>query len=94
MEKKKSGVTKRTWDKNVRKFATASASAWRELNAFVDSHCKRRPKKVKETFMDELCAVVDKYIMLNAELHDWCHKHKVDLEAFVCDVINLDSSNL
>ena len=86
---KDTGVAKTAWDKNALKFAIAFGDAWSELSAFVDSHCKEGSKEVKETFMDELCTVVDKYVMLNGEMRDWCHEHKADLDDFVCDVVNM-----
>ena len=35
---KKNGVTKRTWDKNAKRFAMERTASWRDLNAFVKSH--------------------------------------------------------
>ena len=64
---KKNGVTKRTWDKNARKFATESTAAWRDLNAFVKSHCKGGEKK-REAFLNALCPVIDKYINFNCAI--------------------------
>ena len=91
---KKTGVTKRTWDKNARRFAMVSTSAWRDLNAFVNSHCKRKSEKVKEKFRDELCEVVDRYVNFNCEILTWCHKNGVNPQDFVCDVENLGFGNL
>lgn len=87
--KRKTGVTKRTWSKNATKFAASYSSAWKDLNAFVDSHCKRRSEKVKEAFRDELCEIVDRYVNLNCEILLWCHKNGVEPQDFVCDVMNM-----
>lgn len=85
---KKNGVTKRTWDKNARRFAMESASAWRDLSAFVKSHCRGGDKK-REAFCDEMCGIVDRYIEFNCAILMWCHKNGVNPQDFVCDVENL-----
>ena len=84
--KRKSGVTKRTWNKNATKFAASASSAWKDLNAFVESNCA---KKSRESFLDKMCEVVDKYVHLNWEILMWCHKNGVDPQDFVCDVMNI-----
>ena len=90
---KKTGVTKRTWNKNARKFAMESTASWRDLNAFVKSHCKGGEKK-RAAFLDELCPIIDRYIHFNCEILMWCHKNGVDPRDFVCDVVNLGCGNL
>lgn len=85
---KKNGVTRKTWDKNVRRFAMESTSAWRDLEAFAKSHCKRS-EKARQAFLDELCPLVDKYVDINCKIRDWCHKNGVDIGEFICDVDNL-----
>ena len=86
--KRKSGVTKKTWSKNATKFATSCSSAWKDLNACVNSHCKRKSANEKEMFMDALCEIVDRYVNLNCEILRWCHKNGVNPNDFFCDVIN------
>ncbi len=85
---KKAGVTGRTYSRNVKKFAVAANSAWRDLNAFVDSHCRLKSQKARDAFRDELCEVVDKYIEFNCAIASWCQRNGVDLCGFVCDVEN------
>ena len=92
---KKNGVTKRTWNKNAKKFSAERNEAWRDLNAFVESHCKidwtedvQSAEKKREKFLDSLCKVVDRYIALNNEMLTWCHKNGVDPNDFFCDVMN------
>ena len=93
MATKKNGVTKQTREKNARRFAMESTSAWRDLNAFAKAHCKRS-KKAQDAFMDELCPIVDKYIEVNCKILTWCHKNGVDPRDFVCDVENLSFGNI
>ena len=85
---KKNGVTKKTWDKNARKFARESSSAWFDLEGFVKKHCKRS-EKARQTMLDELCPIVDKYVDINCKIRDWCFKNGVDIGEFICDVDNL-----
>ena len=91
--KRKSGVTKRTWDKNAKRFAAQATEAWSDLNAFVESRCKLKGTKWREIwcdkFRDELCEIVDKYVNLNCDIHAWCRKNGVDPVDFMCDVNNL-----
>lgn len=84
----KIGVTKRTRDRNVTKFAASYASAWKELNAFVESNCDKKSKIGRETFRDKMCEVVDRYINLTCDTLTWCHNNGVDPRDFVCDVMN------
>lgn len=83
---KKTGVTKRTRNRNIRRFADESVYAWKCLEKFADSHCKGKSEKGR--FVDELCDVVDRYIDLNCKILLWCHKNGVDPRDFVCDVEN------
>jgi hypothetical protein len=91
---KKNGVTKRTRDRNVRRFAKEGASAWKSLYDFVDVHCKRKSAKEREAFMDGLCDVVDKYVELNCAVLTWCHKNGVDPFDFISDVFGCDVDNV
>lgn len=85
---KKTGITRRTYSRNMKKFAAAANSAWRDLNAFVDSRCRPKRQKARDAFRDELCKVVDKYIEFNCAIVLWCQKNGVDLQDFICDVEN------
>ena len=89
---KKTGVTKRTYDKNVRRFAKVRADAWDVLNSFVESRC--RTSKARNDFRDRLCEIVDKYIDFNCEMLTWCHRNGVDARDFVCDVVNLGITDI
>lgn len=88
---KKNRVTKRTLDKNARKFSDLSNAAWNDLCAFANSHC--RGEKKREAFLEELCVIVDKYIDLNCKIIMWCHKNGVDPMDFMCDVVNMGSEH-
>lgn len=85
---KKTGVTKQTYSRNVKKFAAISRDAWRGLNAFVDSHCKSKKPNARIEFLDDLCVAADKYVELNCAIMHWCQKNGVDLQDFLCDVEN------
>ena len=81
----KKTITKRTYDRNVRKFAKAADEAWCRLSAFVEKH---GPPGSKDEFQDELCSLVDGYIDLNCDILLWCHRNGVSAPDFVCDVEN------
>lgn len=85
---KKSTVTKRTWNKNVNKFANGFRECWKDLDMFVASNTKGKTSKKRDAFRDRLCDLIDKYIMLNCDVRDWCHKNNVSREDFICDVLN------
>lgn len=85
---KKSTVTKRTWNKNVNKFANAFRECWKDIDMFVASNTKGKNAEKRDAFMESLCDLIDKHIMLNCEVRDWCHKNKVNPEDFICDVLN------
>lgn len=84
---KKNGVTKRTWDKNVKTFAALGMVLWDDMNKFVSSHCKS--SAAKEKFLGELTKVVDGWVNYNCEILTWCHKNGVDAVDFAIDVQNL-----
>ena len=86
-------VTKHTLTAKARKFATEFWTCWDELDKFVDSNTKGKDKRRKEAFRDSLCEIVDKYIDFNCKLRDWCHKNKVDLDEFICDVVNMGTTS-
>ena len=85
---KKNGVTKRTWDKNVKTFAAQGMLLWDDMNKFVSSHCKSRSSAAKEKFLDELATIVDGYVEYNCQILTWCHKNGVDALDFALDVQN------
>ena len=89
--KRMSGVTKRTWNKNATKFAAEYSASWKDLNAFVESNCAKKSTIGRESFRDNLCEVVDRYVNLNCDILMWCHKNGVDPRDFVCDVMNMSS---
>ena len=41
-------------------------------------------------FCDELCDLVDKYILLNTRMLSWCYKNNVNPSDFVCNVADMD----
>lgn len=85
--KTKQVVTKRTYDRNVRKYAKASGEALRSLMAFAD---KYRPASGGDKYLDELSSLVDMYGRLNCEVLEWCYRSGVDVDRFSCDVNNYD----
>ena len=85
---KKSTVTKRTWNKNVNKFANAFRECWKDLEMFVATNTKGKTSKKQDEFRDRLCGLIDKYIILNCNVQDWCFKNKVNQDDFFSDVIN------
>ena len=80
-------VTKKTYNKNVRKYAKGYASAFDDLTKFVNDHCKGGAKKRDEA-LDIVCSVVDRYINLNIGMREWCEKNGVGIADFACDVMN------
>ena len=84
--KKVGGVTKRTYDRKAKHFSLEIRQAWLALNKFVDSHSKG--EKNREVMLDEVCAVVDRYSQITADMHEWCNKWGVNLDEFFCDTEN------
>ena len=85
---KKSTVTKRTWNKNVNKFANEFRELWKDIDMFVASNTKGKTTEKRDEFRDRLCDLIDKYINVNCKIKDWCFKNKVNHEDFVYDVIS------
>ena len=79
----KKTVTRRTYDRNVRKYAKAAGEAFRSLLAFAD---KYGPTSGGARFMDELCSVVDTYSRINWDILEWCHRSGVDAGDFASDI--------
>ena len=88
--KTKYAVTKRTYDKNVRKHAKAADDAFRSLMAFVD---KYGPACGKAKCIEELSKVVDTYIDHSYAMFEWCHRSGVKVEDFMTDVVNYDGES-
>lgn len=84
-EKTKRAVTKRTYDRNVRKYAKAAGEAFSSLIAFAD---KYGPASGRDEYLDELRCLIDTYGRLNCDILEWCYRSGVDAERFACDVNN------
>lgn len=89
----KKGVSKRTYDRNVLKFAKRAAASFDGLSAFIEKHTEKMRPAERETFVDELTKLIDEYIMMNAEMHTWCNFNGVDVSGFFFDVINRDAAS-
>lgn len=85
-KRRKNGVTKRTYDRNVKRFAKKCSMAWNGFERFVRNNCKD-PEKI-EKFSDEMSKVVDSFINANCEIYAWCNSRGVDVGDFICDVDN------
>ena len=81
------GVSKRTYNSKVRKYADEFKRAFRDLQDFVSSNCKGNAKK-KEECLDAICEIVDRYTGLTEDVCEWCFNSGVDLSEFSCDVMN------
>lgn len=81
----KKTITKRTYDRNVRKYAKAAGEAFRSLLAFAD---KYGPPSGGAKFMDELSRVVDTYSRINWDILEWCHRSGVNVGDFASDINN------
>lgn len=55
---------------------------------FVETNTKGKTSKKRDGFRESLCDLIDKYIILNCNVQDWCFKNKVSQDDFVSDVIN------
>lgn len=55
---------------------------------FVATNTKGKASKKRDGFRENLCDLIDKYIILNCNVQDWCFKNKVSQDDFVSDVIN------
>lgn len=82
---KKNGVSKRTYDRNVLRFAKESGDNWNELVKFVKKHSK---KKERDAFADELTKLIDAYSELTSKILVWCSRNGVDAQDVFCDVMN------
>ena len=80
------GVSKRTYDSKVRKYANELKRAFRDLQDFVHN-CKGSAKKQEER-LDAICEIVDRYTGLTEDICEWCFNSGVDLSEFSCDVMN------
>ena len=91
--KKGKGVSKRTYDSKVSKYASAYNKAFDDLQDFVSTNCKGNAKK-RDKSLDAICEIVDRYINLNVEAQAWCYKRGVNHGEFVCDIMNKGSKTL
>ena len=87
-------VSKRTVASKCHKFAAEAAKCYDHLVKFVENNTKGESDEHIMAFRDELCEIVDNYIMLNCNIDDWCHKNNVDLADFVCDVLNTQQKHM
>ena len=85
--KKGKGVSKRTYNSKVRKYASAYNKAFHDLTQFVETNCKGDLKK-RDVALDSLSEIVDRYINLNVEAQAWCYKRGVNHGEFVCEIMN------
>lgn len=83
LAEEKSGVTKRTRDRRVKAFATETAEAFSAVVSFVDTHCNRRDEA-----LEALTKIIDNHIDISCRMLAWCHRNKVAVDDFVCDVLN------
>lgn len=88
MRNRKNGVTKRTYTKRVKEFATGFSTAFDDLNRFVKDNCKGGADK-RDTALNTICKITDRYIHLNSEMRRWCDRNGVSFSDFVSDVVNL-----
>lgn len=65
--KKGKGVSNRTYDKKVSKFAEDFNKAFHDLQDFVSTNCRGNVKK-RDKSLDAICEIVDRYIELNDRL--------------------------
>lgn len=81
------GVSKRTYDSKVRKYANEFKRAFRDLEDFVSTNCKGNIKK-RDKSLDAICEIVDRYTGLVQDVCEWCFNSGVDLSEFSCDIMN------
>lgn len=81
-------ISKSTYRKRVKSFAEESAHIYNDVVEFAKAHCKS--KKQQEIFMQQLTAVIDKYIVLHCNMYDWSKMRDVDFKEFTLDVSNAE----
>jgi hypothetical protein len=79
----RAGVTMRTRDRRVKAFATEYDGAFNAVVSFVDTHCNHRDEA-----LEALTKIIDNYIDISCRMLTWCHRHKVAVDGFICDVLN------
>ena len=85
--KKGKGVSKRTYNSKVIKFAKDFNKAFHDLQDFVSTNCKGNAKK-RDKSLDAICEIVDRYIGLSDAARVWCFKSGVDHSQFLCEIMN------
>ena len=85
---KRKCVSKRTWDAKVRKFAKIKDDCGKEFDKFVLDNTKGWSAKRRDAFTDNLCSVIDNFILLHTDMYMWCRRNNVNIDKFVPDVIN------
>ena len=91
--KKGKGVSKRTYDSKVSKYAKDFNKAFHDLQDFVSTNCKGNAKK-RDKSLDAISEIVDRYIELNDAVRVWCFKSGVDHSEFMCEIMNKDFGDL
>lgn len=81
-------ISKKTYVKRVKKFATRQNDAWKKLNAFMDLFAMSERKR------DALCEIIDNYIFLNDDIMNYAIKNDIDKKDFMCDIDNIQSEML
>ena len=85
--KKGKGVSKRTYNSKVSKYAKDFNKAFDDLQDFVSTNCKGNAKK-RDKSLDAICEIIDRYIGLNDAVRVWCSKSGVDHSEFLCEIEN------
>lgn len=85
--KKGKGVSKRTYNSKVIKFAKDFNKAFHDLQDFVSTNCKGNAKN-RDKSLDAISKIVDRYIELNDRLRVWCFKTGVDHFEILCEIMN------
>ena len=75
-------ITQKTYKKNVKKFGVRTDKAFDKIMGFVKAH------KLSDEDVDELCSVLDNYILINAEIDRYCLKNDINPNVFFHDVMN------
>jgi len=81
-------ITKKTYGRNVKKFAKKAADNWKKLEAFA------KKLKLDDERFDELCAIVDDYSAMNMAMLDYTFKNDIDMSDFFSDTFNASGMNL
>lgn len=80
-------ISKRSYV-NTKKFAKEYVDLWSEMDKFVEKYTEGKKEDEQKEFIDNLCTIVDKYCIVNCRVRDWCQKNNVNINEFICDVMN------